>query len=294
MAVRLIKPTVSILTLILEVRYTISRAQADARAAFCIPLFEPLRTQCLSVQQQELEGLEALSYAQAHVDAGDEGIDDFASRLSKALLNITKDDRKHTLYLHYFGNKSLSVFLRPKLGAQLSAMKAWVDSLTTSPFPALQTMAAELVELITRADIALAARAEAQARIRKFRNVGARRQLFDTVNVARKKAEGELATLAIETPGLSSDYPDHFFRSAPESPEALDPTIESLTEEIADLELKLVAARTQLTTLQEAAVNAKKEAEERAADEAKLADLNKQGAELEKEKQALRERLEKR
>ena len=285
MAVRLIKPNVSILTLILEVRYTISRAQADARAAFCVPLFEPLRTQCLSIQQQELEGLEALSYAQAHVDAGDEGIDDFASRLSKALLSITKDDRKHTLYLHYFGSKSLSVFLRPKLGAQLSAMKSWVDSLTTSPFPALQAMAAELVELITRADTALAARAEAQARIRKFRNVGARRQLFDTVNVAK---------LAIETPGLSSDYPDHFFRSAPESPEALDPTIESLTEEIADLELKLVAARAQLTTLEEAAVNAKKEAEERAADEAKLAELNKQGAELEKEKQALRDRLEKR
>ena len=58
--------------------------------------------------------------------------------------------------------------------------------------------------------------------------------------------------------------------------------------------LKLVAARTQLTTLEEAAVNAKKAAEERAADEAKLADLNKQGADLEKEKQALRERLEKR
>jgi len=293
MSARLLKPTVSILTLILEVRYTISRAHADPRAAFCVPVFEPLRNECLVVQQQELEGLEALANAQANVDAGDEGIDDFASRLSKALLIITKDDRKHTLYLHYFGNKSLSVFLRPKLGAQLSAMKAWVDSLATSPFPALQAMTGELTELIARADMALTARTTAQASIRKFRQVGARRQLFDTVNGARKKADGELATIAIETPGLSSDYPDHFFRSAPESPEALDPTIESLTEDIADLKLKLVTAQNQLIALEEAAVTAKKEAEERAADEVQLADLNKQGVELEKKKQALREKLDK-
>ena len=43
MSARILNPRSSILTLILELRYTISRCQADTRAAFCVPVFQPLR-----------------------------------------------------------------------------------------------------------------------------------------------------------------------------------------------------------------------------------------------------------
>ena len=291
MTARLLNPRSSILTLVLELRYTISRCQADPRTAFCVPVFQPLRDECGVVQKQELDFLEILSNAQAHVDVSDENLDDFGSRLSKAILTITKDDRSHPLYLHYFGKKPMSVFLRPKLGVQLEAMRPWSHSLVTSDFPALKAMAPEVDQLIAAADKAVASRTDTQNQIRKFRDVGARRQLFDKVNAGRKKAHGDLAKLAIETPGLPSDYPDGFFRSAPAAEDINEPTIESVTQDIVDLETKLTSAKEQLTTLETAAVAAQKAANDKAGDEAQLATLEKQEAELAKQKAALKQKL---
>lgn len=293
MSARILNPRSSILTLLLELRYTISRCQADPRAAFVVPVFQPLRDECAVVQQQEFDFLERLSNAQASVDISDENLDDFGSRLSKAVLTITKDDRSHPLYQHFFGKKPISVFLRPKLGVQLEAMRPWSHSLATSDFPALKAMATELDHLISAADKAVASRTETQNLIRKFRDVGARRQLFDKVNAARKKADGDLAKLAIETAGLPSAYADGFFRSAPTVDDVNEPTVDSVTQDIGDLETKLAAAKEQLTTLQAAAALAQKLADEKASDEAQLASLDKQAADLEKQKAALKQKLAK-
>src|SRR5207244_8492723 len=56
--------------------------------------FEPLRTDGVHVLTQELSCLEAQVSAQAQVDAADDGLDDFAGRVSKAILTITRDDRE--------------------------------------------------------------------------------------------------------------------------------------------------------------------------------------------------------
>ena len=109
----------------------------------------------------------------------------------------------------------MSVFLRPKLGVQLEAMRPWSHSLVTSDFPALKAMAPELDHLISAADKAVTSRTDTRNQIRKFRDVGARRQVFEKVNAARKKAHGDLAKLAIETPGLPSDYPARRGRDPP-------------------------------------------------------------------------------
>src|SRR5262249_20112924 len=153
--------------------------------------------------------------------------------------------------------KALSIFTRPKLGPQLEAQRSWVDDLSKSPYPALKAMTSELVDLIDAADSALSARADAAAQNRSFRDVGARRQLFDKVNAARKSADGDLAKLAIETAGLSSDYPTRFFRATPVEDAVADPTIESVTQDIKDLEAKLEAAKKLLAELQAAAEKAK-------------------------------------
>ncbi len=172
-------------------------------------------------------------------------------------------------------------------------MRPWSHSLVTSEFPALKAMAAELDHLILAADKAVASRTDTQNQVRKFRDVGARRQLFDKVNAGRKKAHGDLAKLAIETPGLPSDYPDGFFRSAPAVEYVNEPTIESVTQDIGDLEAKLASAKEQLTTLEAAAVAARKAADEKAGDQAQLDALEKQEADLAKQKAALKQKLAK-
>lgn len=287
MAVRLLKPESSLLVLIIELRYTLSRAQADPRAAFLVPVFQPLRDECDTVLAQELALQEALSKAQAQIDIADENLDGFASRLSKAVLVITQDDRSHPLYLHFFNKKALSTFTRPKLGTQLEAQRAWVDDLGKSPQPTLQAMTAELVDLIDAADQALAARTDAATQNRSFRDVGARRQLFDKVNAARKAADGDLAKVAIQTPGLSTDYPTRFFRATPVEDAVADPSIESVTQEIADLTGKLDAANKLLADLQAAAAKAKEEEANRQADEAALAAIQEAKVKLAKQEAEL-------
>lgn len=291
MSARLLNPRSSLLTLIVELRYTLSRCQADPRAAFCVQAFQSCRDESSAVQKQELDLLETLSDAQANVDIADENIDDFASRLSKAVLTLTRDDRGHPIYAHFFGKKPISTFLRPKLGAQLDSMRSWGEALTTSQLSPLQAMAAELSSLVLAADKALSARSETQSQIRQFRDIGARRQLVDKINAARKKAAGDLAKLAIETPGLRSDYGDSFFRAAPSADEVDEPTIDSVTQDIADLEAKLEAARDLLTKLMAAAAEAQKAATEKASAEAQLAELEKQEDELAKQKAALKKKL---
>jgi uncharacterized phage infection (PIP) family protein YhgE len=291
MSVRLLTPKSSLLTLVIELRYTLSRCKADPRAQSFVPTFQPLRDQCTDVQLQELALAEEAAEAQAAVDMADENIDDFSSRLSKAVLVIVKDDRNHPLYLHFFGNKSLSVFQKPKLGAQLTAMAAWVTSLETSPFPALQAMAPELVTLIQAGQDAIQKRTNAQAAIRQFRDVGARRQLFDAVNGARKSAEGALTKLAIDTPGMPRDFSSRFFRSAAAEQDQEDPTIDSVKEEIADLESKLKAAQDLLTKLEADAQAEQAQQAQAAADAKALADLEKQEEDLKKQKADLLKKL---
>jgi predicted nucleic acid-binding Zn-ribbon protein len=89
---------------------------------------------------------------------------------------------------------------------------------------------------------------------------------------------------------------DHLRRLLPLDPTADDvnePTVDSVTQDIGDLETKLAAAREQLTTLQAAAAMAQKLADEKASDEAQLASLDKQAADLEKQKAALKQKLAK-
>jgi hypothetical protein len=289
MAARILKPRTSLVALLGELRYTLSRFQANPLTAAFVPTFQALRDAWTPVSAQEIGFQEAASDAQALVDEADDGVDDFSSRVSKVILTITKDDREDPLYLHFFGSKSLSAFRKPVLGAQLDTMRnVWLDALTTSPHPELQTLAPELTKLIAAADEAIGARDDARALNRKFHDIGERRQLFDQVNAERKAAHGAIAKLALTTSGLPSDFADHFFRVDSAAPE---PTIDDVTQNIADLEAELAAEKIKLAALHKAADDAAKALAEKQADEAALDALEKQAAELQKQQADLKKKL---
>ncbi|APR85375.1 Hypothetical protein A7982_10724 [Minicystis rosea] len=293
MAARILKPRTSLLTLLGEHRYTQSRLQATPlTAALAVP-FRKLRDEWTAVQAKEIALSEAESDARALVDEADERCDDFAARVSKAVLTITKDDRAHPLYVHLFGGKALSVFRRPVLSGQLEAMRAWVDTLSTSPHTLLAAMAPELKDIVAQADKAVALRDEAQQQRRKFRDIGERRQLVDKLNALRKGTHGALAQLAIETPGLPSDFADHFFLvdGSDDEEGPAEPTIESTQQEIAALEAELAAAKAQLAALDQAGAEAAKAAAAKAADEQALAELEKEADALAKKRAALKQKL---
>src|SRR5512132_3558068 len=208
MSVRLLNPRSSLLALLGDIRYTLSRVKGDPLASQFFPGFQELREEWGAVQAQEIENQEDLSEAQAAVDMADVRLDAFASRVSAAVLRLVKEDRSHPLYLHFFGDKSESVLSRPKVGIELLDMRPWLTTVENSPHPSLQAMAAELGLLILAADKALTVRDAVKTRIRTFYDVGTRRHLFDRCNALRKSTHASLDKAAQEKGGLPSNYAD--------------------------------------------------------------------------------------
>lgn len=289
---RLIKQRTSLSTVLDEVQYSLSSLHAHPLTGAFVPAFQALRDEWKVVHDEEIAHLEAVTGAQARVDATDESADTFCSKLSKTLLTITHDDRTHSLYLHFFGDKSLSVFTRPVHGWQLDAMRKWSDSLAGSPYPALASLAPELAAVLGAADAALKDRDDAHQSTKIFRDLGARKQFIDRVNATRKTTHGELAKLAIEQPGLWSSFADRFFRRANVKADEA-PTIASLTAEIAELAEAIEEKQELLAELQKEADEAAKAEEAQKAAAAELAELDKQALEIEKKKAELKKQLPK-
>lgn len=235
---------------------------------------------------EEIAIEEALSDTQARFDAADDSLDEFASIVFKAALTLTMDDKKHPLVRHLFGGKSLSEFQKPKMGPELDAMKAWVDTFASGKFPALQALATELEARITVADTASAARTAARVRNRQFRDVGARAQIFEKLNVGRTTVQAALTKVGLETPGLSPRFASRFFRSTPTAA-IPDPTIETVTDELADLQSKIDAAKKLLEDLKAAQADEAKAAADRQRKETQLEDLRAKMDEMAKEASAL-------
>jgi hypothetical protein len=295
MTIRTLHFRSSLITLLIEIRYTLSRLSADPLGEPHAPVFEALRDEWAKVQTIELACQEAISDAQAKVDAADDGLDDFANRLSKTVLTITADDRTHPLYLHFFGDKPLAQFIRPALGAQFKAMQDWPQSLTDSEHGALKAMAPELAVRLAAADAAVKAKASARQQNKQFRDVGERKQFADKLNGARKERYGALAKLPHIESGLPADFADQFFRRSRAAEdveqEGAEETVASVTKQVSLLEEELAARKERLEELKTEEAEAAKGAAALSADKAALAALEKEIAEAEQKAAALKAKI---
>jgi hypothetical protein len=226
MSARLLNPRSSLLALLGDIRYTLSRIKADPLAERFLSAFEGLRDEWTVVQAQEIENQEELSDAQALVDLVDLQLGAFANGVSTMVHALVKEDRNHPLYLHFFGENSRSVLSRPRLGIEMLEMRPWLVSMENSPHPSLQAMAAELGLLVVAAEKAVMALEAVRAKVRVFYDGGARRKLFDRCNEARKTTHEALEKLALAQGGLPSEYADGFFRANASQAMPPEPTFE--------------------------------------------------------------------
>lgn len=289
MPARLLKPSLALLTLLIQIRYTLSRLLAHPLTSTFVPAFQALRDQWTAVQALEISLNEQLSNAKAQVDIADAALDDFATRFSNALKALTGQNQGADLYVHFF-KKPLNEFKRPILSRQLAAMEAWILSLDGTAHATLAAMKPELIALVTAGKKAEADLTAIEQKIRTFRDVGERKQLFERTNAERKNTHGALAKLALSTPGLPGSFQDQFFKRS-ESDDEPEETIDSVDVEILALEEKLKERRERLAELKKEADDAAKEAEDRAQKEARLAALNKDIEAKKKEADALKDEL---
>lgn len=244
-----------------------------------------------ATQQKEFEIDDKLAEVTIAASMIDIELNVFAQRVSNAALVLTGNDREHDLYVHFFGDKPLHLFVKPTLGKQLTAMKKWNPSLIESEHAALKTLGEELPALIQKAELAATALEDAEKARTDFREVGERKQFIDKVNALRKETYGILSTLPHKHTGLPSNFADQFFlRDRPRKGE--EATVESLEEDLNDLKKEVSEKETQLNELKQAQDEAKQKAaaEEavRAAAKIELAEIAKELAEKQKKISALK------
>jgi hypothetical protein len=288
---RLLRPTIALLTLLIEVRYTISRLIASGLLAPYLARFQALRAEWDAVQQREVQLIEALSDALAAVDIADDHLDDFARRFQQVLLSLTGNNRTVSQYTHYF-KKPLSDLIRPTLSGQLATMAGWIDSLEEpTTHQKLKDMLPELQTLVQAGKDAEKARDKVKLQIKQFRDIGDRKLLLDHVNGERKELHAALTKLAISDTSLPPDLAAGYFKVADSGEEEPEETIDSLTLEIKHMEDALQQKRDRLAELEKAAETEAQRAEDKAKKQAALAALEAEIEAKKKEAEALKQAL---
>ncbi len=108
MAVRNLSHLISLLALRGEIIHTLDQLTANPHTEAHVPTFEGLRDEWGTVFAEELALRDSLSAVNARVYTSDALLNGLASRVSKAVLTLTGDDRTHPLYVAFFKKKSVS------------------------------------------------------------------------------------------------------------------------------------------------------------------------------------------
>jgi hypothetical protein len=286
MSARTILYNIGTFALFREVFYTLAQMGEEPLAAPHIPTFESLRDGLKAILLQELTILEQLAKAQATVDRTDVRLDRFVQRVLNGVDEHTDGNTRKQLRKKLLKGKSSSKFRRPVLGRQLHEMADWSETLTKCGVPALAALAPEAAAHYEAGKAADTLRTTAQSENRNFRDVGARKQFIDQLNAERKSAEGALAKLPFQNPALPQDFGGGFFLSEP--PRDVEETIEDVKASIAALETELAEEKARLAQMEQEKAEEDKEAqaEQERAEEAES--LEAQAAELLKKAAALK------
>jgi hypothetical protein len=198
-----------------------------------------LRDERETVNDKALVLSDTLAECQAKIDALDARLNHLASRLHKAILTITHDNRNRSLFLRYFGAKDISDLKRPVLGAELEAMTSFIPSLTTSEHGALKELGVELDPLAAEASLAAKQKKLVEQEQKDFQTVGDKKKFIDKLNALRKQLYGELGKLAHEITELPTNFADQFFlrgESRADADDCAATTIEGVEAEITVIE----------------------------------------------------------
>ncbi len=284
----------SLETLFDEMFFTATTLGADPHAATSAVAFSAfLQKDWQPVAERERALRCGVLLAQAAVGSLDARLDTWVDRFHHTLLMSTGNRRDVPQYQRYFGALPPSLLKRPVLGAQLETVAAWLPSIQSGSDAALTALGKELDGLVTDGQQAEAGLDLARSVVKDFREVGARRALFDKANALRQTTFGELAGWVHDHPekNLDPDWADGFFRRI--ARDRLSPYAERarILGEIGELNENLVERQQRLSQLdaQHAAVEAQEN--ERRAVEERLRALEAETREKQAQAQALRSQL---
>jgi hypothetical protein len=264
-----------------ETVYTLAQLQASPVVARFVPAARELLERWRELNKLELELTTSEVSAEAHIDRVDGDIDPIVEELAARILVAAKGNRKSPLYQRYYASYRPSELVRPVLGPELETIRQWPASLKESTEESIRPIGAQLERLIAEADQAVAERDSIWQQWDDLYKTGVRRTFVDDLNTFRERLHADLTALA-DTPeekNLPPEFPERFFvQTKRRRTVTRDPTAAEIRAQI--VELQAIADRMD----KEQREREQSEAQRRA-DETRL-------AELERELETLRNRLE--
>ena len=197
-----------------ENSFSLGQFHSHPLAAVFAPQFDDFQTQWFAANAARTALAIALGNANGVLSATDDGIDDFLDLLDRTLLIITKNDRTSPQYVFYFGKTPVHLLKRPIHGEELATVRGFIPSLQASPHPALAALAPILINLVAKADAAIAHHQAADQALKDFDMLGGKKTLIDGYNALRQTVYGTLAAIphAHPTAMLPGNFADRFFR----------------------------------------------------------------------------------
>jgi hypothetical protein len=234
------------------ITFLLARVTSDPHAAPFVAPVKALRNDWNPVAAKELSLEEAITIAEAGVTAADRLLDGASGLVKIAIHKGKKPDVTLPLHKLYFGPSTPSMFEKPKLAAQLLAMKTWPSMLAKASEPELVGLVATVTAAVKAGIAAEAALADAIAARDAFRLGGERKKIFDKWNSLCATTYGALKALVHDHPelGLVSGYPESFFQRGPATVTEAPITLEAANAEVKSLQAQLTIATKQRDDLQ--------------------------------------------
>jgi hypothetical protein len=255
-----------------ELYYTLTMARLNPEASALVPDAEALCKACLGMQSRERAFAEALMFAESRIGQVGRNLERYLDRVEPTLTEVLSG-KESTLPSRLFAGRTTSQLKQQVAAGDLEALRSWPEQFEEAGTKALADLARDLRALLTSAENARNALADAKLRAADFRN-GARRGFWDTCNAKRRDAHRLLTKIAAEKAGLGPEFVERFFRAGSGELPSEETIEHRLKAEIAELSGRLTDRQAQLDSLR-----ARREAELNREAELKLEAEKKREAE---------------
>jgi hypothetical protein len=239
----------------------------------------PLRDTWKDILLKEIQLSESVAEAEARVLLADFDLDTLQNAIVNALMTAANNDRSSVLITRFLGKDRASDIRSPVLGEQLDRLRTWPPGLATVPNDEAKKLGLALAAFVPKADLVVEAQRTAEQELTDFTELTERRAFVDSLNATCKGLYGKISELSHTPAGASlpSDFADRCF---PAQTRSRRPTIKSEERTIERLKSQLARHESILAGLKE-----KRDASEKAREDAEQLAIQDEAAALKKEAQ---------
>ena len=284
-------------TLRSEWLYTLARLLKSPHTEGFVPEFRAVGAVLDAALKTQTELEDANIIAAAGRDAADDALDPLVLQIVNALLLVTKNNREDPLFVSYTANQTPSEIIRPVLGAELTTVAAWVEPLKNEDDAILTALGAQLEGAVAAGQSAEKAVTATDKALTDFRLIGERKKAVDTLNGARGSLLGSLIKFQHDNPQLRlpTGWAMEFFRHTTKGGQGgkYGTTVAQAEQVLAKLAEQTAAAQANLAELQQKAAAYEDAKAKRAKARLDLAAVRQSEKEKKKQEKALKAEAEK-